>query len=280
MSTSLAESPDATTRYLDLLKAALSFTLWPEPPIPIERFHRPWHRQLVVTLLSRLLRGKRLQVVRPSNATQAQREAGVTWPAYADRMIGVARLNSLQHCVETVLREGVPGDLIETGVWRGGACILMRAVLAAHGVRDRQVFVADSFDGCPPPDPEKHPADRGDAHHAHRYLAVSEAEVRHNFARYGLLDGQVTFLRGWFKDSLPTAPIGQLAVLRLDGDLYGSTMDALTALYPRLSRGGFCIIDDYSLPACQAAVDEYRQAHNVTAPMMHVDWTCRVWRNA
>ena len=63
--------------------------------------------------------------------------------------------------------------------------------------------------------------------------------VKANFEKYGLLDAQVVFLKGWFKDTLPAAPIGKLAVMRLDGDMYESTMDALKSLYPELSPGGY-----------------------------------------
>ena len=158
-------------------------------------------------------------------------------------MIGMQRLTSLQHCVETVLAEDVPGDLVECGVWRGGASILMRAVLAAHGDETRCVWLADSFAGLPRPDTANYKADKGIRLYLRlRFapiLAVPETEVRANFQRYGLLDDQVCFLPGWFKDTLHDAPIDRIAVLRLDGDLYESTIQALDALYPRLSPGGF-----------------------------------------
>jgi O-methyltransferase len=154
-------------------------------------------------------------------------------------MIGSLRLDNLQDCIESVVRDNVPGDLIETGVWRGGATILMRGVLAAYGIADRIVWVADSFAGLPPPNPQAYPADAGDIHWTHRELAVSLKTVPESFARYGLLDDQVRFLVGWFRDTLPTAPIHRLAVARLDGDMYESTMDALVALYPKLSVGGY-----------------------------------------
>jgi O-methyltransferase/demethyldecarbamoylnovobiocin O-methyltransferase/8-demethyl-8-(2,3-dimethoxy-alpha-L-rhamnosyl)tetracenomycin-C 4'-O-methyltransferase len=84
-----------------------------------------------------------------------------------------------------------------------------------------------------------------------------------------LLDDQVRFLKGWFKDTLPTAPIEKLSVLRLDGDLYESTMTALESLYPKLSIGGYAIIDDYapSVPCCVQAVDDFRARHNITEQM-------------
>jgi O-methyltransferase len=193
-------------------------------------------------------------------------------------MIGHKRLDNLQHCIETVLREGVEGDLIETGVWRGGACIFMRAVLAAYGIEDRRIFVADSFEGLPKPDAAKYPADKGDTHHIHAYLAVSKDEVENNFRKYGLLDNQVVFLKGWFRDTLAQAPIEKLSILRLDGDMYGSTMESLECLYPKLSSGGFCIIDDYALSGCKSAVDDYRSKHAVNLEMKEIDWTGRYWR--
>jgi O-methyltransferase len=155
----------------------------------------------------------------------------------------------------------------------------MRAILAAHGVTDRRVFVADSFEGLPKPDAEKYPHDKGDRLHRYEALAVSKEEVEHNFAKYGLLDEQVVFLKGWFADTLPTAPVDQLAVLRLDGDMYQSTMDALKPLYPKLSSGGYCIVDDYyAIEQCRAAVDDYRAAHGLTEELHQIDWTGVYWR--
>ena len=114
---------------------------------------------------------------------------------------------------------------------RGRLCIYMRGILAAHAVKNRTVWVADSFAGLPKPDETLYPADKGDTHHIFDELSVSLDEVKDNFQRFGLLDEQVAFLPGWFKDTLPQAPIDQLAVLRLDGDMYGSTIETLQALY-------------------------------------------------
>ncbi len=186
-------------------------------------------------------------------------------------------MSNLQECVESVLQDNVPGDLIETGVWRGGASIFMRAILKAYGVKDRKVWVADSFEGLPPPSPAVH-ADKGDFLHKIDILAVSLDEVRRNFEKYGLLDDQVEFLKGWFKDTLPTAPIQRLALMRLDGDMYQSTMDALTNLYPKLSAGGYVIIDDYAWKACRQAVTEFRQQEGIRDEIMIIDNWGAYWR--
>ncbi len=201
-------------------------------------------------------------------------------------MLPLARMDNLHACIEDVITRGVPGDLIETGVWRGGATILMRAVLRAHGIADRTVWVANSFEGMPTPDPEKYPVEAR-AHNGpvmkrnFNNFAASLDEVRSNFAAFRLLDGQVTFLKGWFKDTLPTAPIKRLAVMRLDGDYYESTMDALTNLYDKLSPGGYAIIDDYGEDTwtyCRRAVDEFRRERGISEPMIRVNSKCYYWR--
>ncbi len=218
-------------------------------------------------------------LMRTSPFGRRKRDLGLDWPADAETMIGMQRLTSLQHCVETVLNDGVPGDLVECGVWRGGASILMRAVLAAYRDETRRVWLADSFAGVPPPDAANYKADKGMRLHLFSgVLAVPESEVRANFERYGLLDDQVRFLPGWFKDTLQDAPIERISVLRLDGDLYESTIQALDALYPKLSPGGFCIIDDYAIGACRQAVTDYRDQHAISAEIVDIDGTGVLWR--
>ena len=203
---------------------------------------------------------------------------GRDWPATAKTMIGTARMRNLRRLVETALSEGVGGDLLEAGVWRGGACIYMRGILAAHGVKDRVVWAADSFAGLPTPDDERYPADRGDPHHTYEQLAVSLEDVKRSFEQFGLLDNQVAFLPGWFQDTLPKAPIKSLALLRLDGDMYGSTMETLEALYSKVNRGGFVVVDDYILPACRQAVDDFRTKRRIKAPLEDVDGAAAFWR--
>ncbi len=192
-------------------------------------------------------------------------------------MVGRERLEQVRDCVQDVLAHDVPGDMIETGVWRGGTTILMRGVLRAAGATDRRVYVADSFEGLPPPDVARYPADEGLDFHEHPVLAVGLEEVRANFERYDLLDDQVVFVKGWFRDTLPGLADRTFAVIRLDGDLYESTMDALVNLYPRLSPGGWLIVDDFHIPACVQAVTEYREANGITAELQRVNWAA-AWK--
>ena len=257
--------------YLDLLKRCLINLIYQDPPIPA-----PWHDNVSFDLEARL--------------------CGRDWPSQAHTMIGMKRLNNVQELVQDILQMGVRGDFIETGVARGGATIFMRGLLKAYGVTDRIVWVADSFEGPPSPTQltersysspefkqiqaiERNYSGELRKMYAQLRYGSSYDEVRQNFARYDLLDDQVRFLRGWFSDSLPSAPIAQLALLRLDGDLYDSTYDALKWLYPKLSTGGYVTVDDYhTFTECQQAVDDYLAAIGADPVIQSIDDIAVFWR--
>ena len=206
-----------------------------------------------------------------------QLENGTVWPDRAHTMIGVKRLNNIHFCVEDILKNNIEGDLIETGVWRGGATILMKGILKANNNTNRKVFVADSFEGLPPPD-AKYPADARDSLHTIKFLAVSREQVESNFKRYDLLDDNVIFIKGFFENSLPKAPIDKLSILRLDGDMYSSTIQVFELLYDKLSIGGYLIIDDYSLPGCNKAVKDFRAQRNITEEIIDIDPYSCYWK--
>lgn len=200
------------------------------------------------------------------------REKGYDGPQIAHTMIGLVGLNNIQFCIEDILKNNIPGDFIETGVHRGGATIFMRAMLKAYNIINRIVWVADSFEGLPKINEEKYPEDKQlENLHYVEQLKVSLDIVKNNFKKYDLLDNQVKFLKGWFKDSLPKAPIQKLALLRLDGDYYESTMDALTSLYPKLAVGGYVIVDDYHLTPCVSAIRDYRNLHDINDKIEKAD---------
>ena len=267
----------AARLYLDLLKKVLTRLILPETFRPVDP-HKGTAKRAMFAPFRKLLDSAGLELVRRFEFDSERRVEGLDWPPDAETMLGINRLDHLEECVTDVLRRDLPGDLIETGVWRGGATIFMRAVLEAYGDRERTVWVADSFRGLPKPD-RRQQDDVKDAYWRKPLLAASLKDVRANFARYGLLDDRVRFLPGWFRDTLPSAPIERLAVLRLDGDLYESTMDALEALYPKLSVGGYAIIDDYSIvPGCKRAVDEYRARNGIDEEIVTVDWGCVYWQ--
>jgi len=244
-------------------------------------------RQLYLDLLIRTLANTIYQDAawRPNGAEvpfdSEQRAAGADWPKVAHTMVGLRRLENLRELAQSTIDEAIPGDFIETGVWRGGSCILMRGVLAASGVTDRKVYAADSFEGFPPPNPDAHQTDKTLSLILHRspQLVIGLEEVKQNFARYNLLDDQVVFVKGLFKDTLPALDAGPFALIRLDCDLYEPTVDALSALYPRLSSGGYVIIDDYNwIRECRAAVTDCRSSMAISAPIHEIDQTGVWWR--
>ena len=229
------------------------------------------------SLIGRLNQDAPLAASKVDGYREDYREQGWDWPSHAPSMIGAKRMENVRRECERVIRDGVPGDFMETGVWRGGACMMMRAVLKAYQVSDRRVIAADSFAGLPPPTEGVAP-DEGSDFHNYKEFAVPLEEVEAGFARYGLLDSQVVFLKGLFRDTLPTAPVEALAVLRLDGDMYESTMDGLAYLYDKLSTGGTLIADDYFLfEAHRQAVDEFRSARGIADPILQIDHFGGYW---
>jgi O-methyltransferase len=234
-------------RYLNLLEASLTGMVFQDKPIDGQGEFDPDTRLL-----------------------------GRDCPSLSFSMIGSVRMRNLRSACETVILDGVEGDFIETGVWRGGACILMKGVLAAYRDDKRRVFVADSFAGLPPSDLRDFPVD---APFPAGLYQASRTAVEDNFRRFGLLDQRVVFLEGWFKDTLPSAPTDKLAVLRLDGDLYESTIEALDGLYHKVSYGGFVIVDDYgAIEVCAKAVHDFRERYGITSPILPIDGIGVYWR--
>ncbi len=253
----MTETHPAVRLYLELMKGCLTRLLFPDSCVDLK--------------------------LKPTGLFDPEaRRNGQDWPAEAETMVGLKRLTNLEVCITEILREQVPGDLVEAGTWRGGASIFMRAALEALGDHTKTVWVADSFEGLPSPDPFRYPADTGDKlADFNAYLGVSLEQVQSNFVRYGLLDDRVKFLKGWFRDTLPSAPIERIALLRADGDMYESTTDVLENLYPKVSVGGFVVIDDYgALANCRAAVDDFRARHSIRDGIEPIDWTGVYWRRS
>jgi hypothetical protein len=218
------------------------------------------------TVLSRELRGDERRV----------RTAGMDWPMHGLTMVGLGRLDDLQACVESVVADGVEGDVIEAGSWRGGAAILTRATLDTLGDA-RTVWVADSFQGFP----EGEAPDDGSLDlRSFAFLAAGLDEVRASFARLGCAEG-VRFVPGFFDETLPALAPGRWAIVRLDADSHDATLQALRCLYPGLALGGHLIVDDYgSFAGCRHAVDAFREEHGIAEPLEKVDSTCVRWRRA
>jgi O-methyltransferase len=197
-------------------------------------------------------------------------------PGNGESMIGYTRLTNLEMIVSNIITNKIDGDFIETGVWRGGACIYMKKLI--ENKIHKKVFVADSFCGLPKPE-ERYPQDTGDTHFTIDSLRISMEEVQDNFKKYNCLDDKIIFLKGWFKDTLPNLNKTQkFSLIRLDGDMYASTMDALENLYPKLSIGGYTVIDDYALARCKAAVIDFRNKYNIVDEVISIDQDSVFWK--
>ena len=206
------------------------------------------------------------------------RAEGRDWPRFAQTMVGLQRLENVEQCVKQVIADEIPGDLIETGVWRGGVAIFMRAILEAYGERDRIVYAADSFEGLPPPDATAFPADAGanctppacSPSRATKSRATSISTVcstiRCGSSKVGSATHSPPFAteRGRWCGSTATCTSRRWTRSR--------------NLYPGLAVGGYLIVDDYEYEPCKKAVEEYRAANGITDPVTPIDWLGAFWR--
>lgn len=279
--TSVAEASNEPPKdpYLSLLRRAITASIYPESAW---RMVRPDGRKGVSGALQaafvRFLakRGFRLINALPFDAKR--REVGLDWPMFGYSMIGHKRLENIEACIRSVVSDGIEGDFVECGVWRGGASIYAKGVLNALGETGRTVWLADSFEGMPAQAEE----DKVDIELSQfTILAVSQEQVEDNFRQFGFLDDRVRFIKGWFSDSLPTCPVGKIALLRLDGDYYSSTMDALNGLYDRVVSGGYILVDDYgAFESCRRAITEFLASRGVDPKIIPVDYSGVYWRKA
>lgn len=200
---------------------------------------------------------------------------GGDWPKNAETMIGEKRLESFRYAIETVEGDGIEGDIIECGVWRGGAAVYAKAVLNSLNSL-RKLYVADSFCGLPELSEMDNRIECSKVHDP--LLSIQRSYVENVFKKYELLDDRVIFVEGWFSETLSKLS-GPFAVIRMDGDLYSSTRDILVSLYPKLANGGYILVDDYDLfSGCKIAVHEYLSRHSLRPNFERVDFTEIRWR--
>jgi O-methyltransferase len=261
--------PDADSlraAYLDLLKLCLcDVTSGSSREVMYDQQKRVYFRDLL------------------TEAELWRRVEGKDWPLQGLTMVGLPRLDDLQACVESVVRDGVEGDLIEAGAWRGGASILIRATLNSLGARDRTLWVADSFEGFPQPEDEGAQADQAveSEMSGFDFLAPGLEAVEASFERLGCREG-VRFVPGFFEETMSGLAGGRWSLIRLDADTYKATKLALETLYPGLAAGGYLILDDYFHPflpeSCKRAVDDFRVERGIVEPIEQIDWTGGRWR--
>ena len=263
---------DMVNLYIDLMKKVLTATIYDQNSWGVNQSRK---NNYFRKLLSRYLKSKSMLLINTNQFSKSAMEEGRGWSIFGFTMVGHRRLDNVQLCLDEVLKNNIPGDLVETGSWRGGTTIFMRALLKAYNITDRKVWVADSFEGLPVPKNQEDGKDLSNID----YLKVPLEQVKLNFEKFNLLDEQVEFIKGWFCDSLPKAPIDKIAILRLDGDLYSSTMDSLENLYHKVSKGGFIIVDDYySWPSCRKAVTDFLESNSLQPEIKKIDWTGAYWQ--
>eukprot|EP01063_Lacrimia_lanifica_P037263 TRINITY_DN75_c1_g4_i1.p1 TRINITY_DN75_c1_g4~~TRINITY_DN75_c1_g4_i1.p1 ORF type:complete len:456 (+),score=164.17 TRINITY_DN75_c1_g4_i1:112-1479(+) len=255
--------------------------------VPAEDFAMTQYLELVRMLESGLAYGTAELTTHPatgganivSKLDVALREQGGDWPLLGDTMTGTKRLHNVRDLVTTAVRDGIEGDYIETGVWRGGSSVFARAVLNSLGQHNRVSYVCDSFHGLPPGERN---LDGGDKNwNKQTYLYIPPEIVAQNFNRMNLLDENVVFAKGYFNETMPQLKtrVKKLAVLRFDGDIYESAVDVLYNMYDKLQVGGYFICDDwYGFPS-KTAIEDFFKVHDQPLPnIVQIDSLATWWK--
>jgi hypothetical protein len=204
-------------------------------------------------------------------------------------MTSAERLWSLLNAVRYVVDESIPGDFVECGVWRGGSVMAMARTLVDLGVIDRRVWLYDTFAGMTTPTHKDIEAgtgttaaqmleatDVGDGNNV--WCVASRLDVEQNVYSTKYPRDKFVFVEGDVTQTLTQQVPESIALLRLDTDWYESTRASLEVLYPRLSPGGVCILDDYGhWQGARAAVDEYFEQRGERPFMLPIDYSGRLF---
>jgi hypothetical protein len=186
-------------------------------------------------------------------------------------MLGCRRGRTLYRLAREIDRSGIPGALVDCGVWNGGSTALLSA-----GAPSREVYAFDSFEGLPPPDEQ---LDGEASLDREGWCLGVEDNVRDALRRYGSAE-RLHIVKGWFEDTFPreASSVGPIAVLHADGDWYASVRLTLETFYHRVSPGGFVAVDDYGVwSGARQAVDEFRLARSIEEPLVRVE-AAAYWR--
>ena len=196
-------------------------------------------------------------------------------------MTSLERVVSLIHAVDFIVRRGIPGGIVECGVWKGGSMMAIALMLQRLGVTDRDLYLFDTFEGMPQPadndtewDHQNWRKNQKDGYN--EWCLARLDEVKQNVASTGYPMQRVHFVKGMVEDTIPAEAPEAIALLRLDTDWYESTKHELDHLYPRLSRHGMLIVDDYFLAGCTRAVDEYFGQQETPMFLSRIDYTGRI----
>lgn len=195
-------------------------------------------------------------------------------------MCDIKEVDQMEHLVKDVIRRRVKGSIVETGSWRCGLMKYAKAMLSTYDDSNRHIYMFDTFDHFPRP--TQNQKDQA-IHPIVEFLFENMQpldQIKASFKELDLLDSNVHFIQGLFEDTIPKTDVGKIAILRLDSDYYESTMLVLKHYYKNIVPGGWLVCDDYNNPflGAQAAIVDFRAAHNITSPIIDLHGGSVYWQ--
>jgi O-methyltransferase len=259
-----------------LLHTIILTTLSSKEIILLQKFIRRWEGKLK-KYADRYVH--RPDIEKDKNFQILYKKVGSTKSKYT--ITGVDRCYSLYKAIKYITKGDILGDIVECGVWRGGSAMLAALTLIENQQTYRKIYLYDTYEGMP------EPTDKDIDLHGVPYrllwekerelLAVSLDEVKKNMFSTGYPKENIIFVKGMVEDTIPNTVPNQIALLRLDTDLYESTYHELFHLYPKITPQGVIIIDDYGhFQGAQEATEKYFSQESQTVLFHRIDYSCRV----
>ena len=216
-----------------------------------------------------------ISVVRPRSFLDALRMVRLIHRVKPYTAVFVPRLAALHGLSRDIQRRGVPGDIVECGVYNGGSSALIAAVCCTHSSARRHIWLFDSFEGLPPPTEKD-----GDKAKVCGWWCHGDLElVSRVYDKLCIPRELVHVVKGWFYETFPQVEVGDIALLHIDADWYDSVKLCLERFYDQVSPGGYVVIDDYGhWEGCRRAVDEFLASRSVGVPLTVVDYTGRYFQ--
>jgi len=193
----------------------------------------------------------------------------------------VERCYSLYKAIQYITKGDIQGNIAECGVWRGGSAMLAALTLIQNNQTHRKIYLYDTYEGMPKPT-DKDVDINGTPYlllwkKEQELLTVSLDEVKNNMLSTGYPEDNIIFVKGMVEKTIPRTLPNQIALLRLDTDLYESTYHELIHLYPKVTTQGVVIIDDYGhFQGSQEATDKYFSEESREVLFHRIDYSCRV----
>ena len=202
-------------------------------------------------------------------------------------LTSIQRMYSLYKATEYVANANIPGDIVECGVWKGGSSMLTALTLSKMRKTEKRIYLYDTYEGMSQPTDKDIEAgknlmawktwNQSQKENFNTWCYSPIEEVKSNLISTGYPQDKLVFVKGKVEETIPQIMPDKISILRLDTDWYESTYHEFCHLFPRLSKFGVIIVDDYGFwKGVREATDKYFAENKITMLLNRIDEAGRI----